>query len=224
MIVTTPLQISRAYRGVSAEIKRKLMPLATNLNIDDPIPFESVLDRLGFEDTLSVLVAIKGHDGAIRLFACWCAKNFLMPKYEKGSTEQKDLLETIKATALYAIGSYSRNWYLTAIGGKDRWSLSVSSTQKAAQLVIKQCLDTIPRETSKKPCPSAGIVVSENDTAAIAFYKRCRLKYYIVSAETSDDTTDATAARKTLIEKMEGEFRILCRLEGRYALRENPIS
>jgi len=39
-----------------------------------PLPIERVLAINGFDDALCALPAVKGHDGAIRLFACYCAR------------------------------------------------------------------------------------------------------------------------------------------------------
>ena len=218
MLTTTTKEFVGISGTLSLEVINKLRDIDWNIiDYTLPVPFEAILDRIGFEDALSLVEIIEGHEGAIRFFACWCAKRFLLPAFREDNPLHGSLSSAIKVTELLAAGKLSKDSYRSIpVVKSSHWHLTRFPTNAAAQGVVQECFHRLSHMASQKNA-SAGQIVSETDTEAIAFCKRCRLKYRIEPAGAAPDNFKESIERAVVIEKMTQEFRNLCRLEGRYA-------
>jgi len=68
-----------------------------------PLPLERILEINGLDDALWALRAVEGHDGAIRLFACYCAK-YAIDIYERASPDEKRPRQAIETAERFARG------------------------------------------------------------------------------------------------------------------------
>ena len=218
MLTTTTKGLLRISSTLSLEIANKLGDIGWNIaDYTLPIPFEAILDRVGFEDALPLVEIVDGHEGAIRFFACWCAEKFLLPSLREDNPLHGSLSNVITVTELFATGKLSKDSYNSIPAVKSsNWNLTRFPAYSAMQRVVQESLNTISLVASKKDA-SAGQIVSETDTDAIAFCKRCRIRYHIVPVAASPDTLKEITTRAIAVGKMAAEFRSLCRLDGRYA-------
>ena len=205
---------------------------------DTPVPFEFVLDRLGFADALALLETVKEHDHAIRFFACWCAKEFLLPIHEGFGGRADKCRAVIGAAEAYSTGVISINTFLEIAevppfpivddcpqppweddGSQSPWEVARFPAHKAATSVVLASIRASSRDSDDVFLRSGntGQIVSETDTAAIEFCKKCRLKYHVIPANTPSDKPLWAINRDRASLKIAGEFRRLCRLRDRYA-------
>ena len=214
MLTATAQKFTEYYGTFSDELKYNAGKVPWNFaDVAMPIPFELVLNRVGFEDALALLAIVEEHEGAIRYFACWCASEFLLPFYTGNGWASSGLWDEIRATERYVAGKISKDAYLSLPVVKDSHrSLKKFPAYAAAQGTVLECLEAL----FHAPDALTGQSVSENDTAAIAFLKKCRLKYRVVPANMPNDMSQPMS-KEAVGEKMTAEFRDLCRLEGRYA-------
>jgi len=82
MITTTPAD-TLAHLPSQKRWEHLLKGLGVSRADREPLAFERILEINGLEDALCVLQAVKGHDNAIRLFACHCAR-YCLDIFEQG--------------------------------------------------------------------------------------------------------------------------------------------
>ena len=221
MLTITRQAYVKRYNHMSPEQKKKLKTL--NRSLDDnssTMPFEPILDRLGFFYALKLLDSIEGHEGVLRYFACWCSREFLLPTIKHDKSKIKQFHAALNAAELYSMGEKS---LLGAFKNQSpdnanffRWNFARLPGYFVVLNTIAECINAVNEIITEEPDVSAGQIVSENDVAAIAFFKRCRLKFRVVPANAPSGLPEKPMTAEIAIEKMTVEFRDLCRLEGKY--------
>lgn len=76
-MITITLTDIRACKPCEDRWVHLLKALGKNKADTEILPLERILDLNGIDDALWALRAVKGHDNAIRLFACHCAQSAL---------------------------------------------------------------------------------------------------------------------------------------------------
>ena len=87
--------------------KKLLEGLGGGYDHDAPIPLERILEINDLDDALWALRAIEGHDNAIRLYACYCAK-YSLYIFERKYSGDKHPKHAIETAGRFAHGDASR--------------------------------------------------------------------------------------------------------------------
>jgi hypothetical protein len=102
-MLTTTLADIRKLPRCQGSWKELLKGLGVSRANKDPLPLERILEINGFDDALEALRAVQGHDGAIRLFACYCAR-YVLDVFEREFPEDKRPREAIETAERFARG------------------------------------------------------------------------------------------------------------------------
>jgi hypothetical protein len=169
-------------------------------------PFETCLDSNGFNDALWALRAVEGHDGAVRLFACCCAKRVL-PVFEKEYPDNKLPREAIETAERFARGEATTEELDAARDAADRdaadwdaadWDPARVAARIAVRAAAWDAAWAVARAVARDATRAADWAAAARDAA---------------DRDTADwDAADWDAAEDDFAD----EFRRMCRLEGEY--------
>jgi hypothetical protein len=167
---------------------------------NNPLPLERVLEINGFYDALRALRAVWGHDGAIRLYACYCAK-YCLDIFEREHPDDKRPRAAIDTAERFARGEVTRDELIAA------WRAVIAAENGASgiiRLVAKAAVRVAERDARvyTADCVQKTVMAVEDAT------KR----------DASDDASYVAraVARDTATNDLKNEFIRLCRLEGEY--------
>ena len=108
MSIFTTLNEIREYSPCSAGWAKLLKSLDKTHADDEPLALEHILDSNGLADALWALRVVKGHDKALRLFACGCAR-LALPIFEKQYPDDDRPRKAIEAAEAYALGRIGKD-------------------------------------------------------------------------------------------------------------------
>ena len=103
MTIYTTLNEIREHSPCSGGWAKLLKSLDKTQADDEPLALEHILDSNGLADALWALRVVKGHDKALRLFACQCAR-LVLPIFEKQYPEDDRPRKAIEAAEAFALG------------------------------------------------------------------------------------------------------------------------
>jgi hypothetical protein len=158
------------------------------------LPLERILEINGIRDALKVLGSVKGHDGALRLFACHCAR-YSLDIFEREFPDDKRPRQAIEMAERFARGQATHK-ELSKAAKAAKWA-AMEATKGAARYAAKAA----EKATGVNACGSSpGMLVlmgidDVRDFAAMAV---------------------GDAAKDAAWDDFEREFIRLCRLEGEY--------
>ena len=107
MTIFTTLNEIREYSPCSAGWSKLLKSLGKTHADDEPLALDHILDSNGLDDALWALRAVKGHDKALRLFACQCAR-LVLPIFEEKYPEDDRPRKAIEAAEAFALGQIDK--------------------------------------------------------------------------------------------------------------------
>jgi hypothetical protein len=93
MMLTTTLNAIRAHDPCVKGWGKLLAHLGKTGPDDEPLALTTILDSNGFNDALWALRCVTGHDGAIRHYAVWCARQVQHLMTDPRSVEALDVAE-----------------------------------------------------------------------------------------------------------------------------------
>ena len=164
-----------------------------------PLPIERILELTNFADAPWVLRAVKGHDGAIGLFACYCAR-YALGIFERKYPDDKRPRQAIEAAERFVRGHTAHEELAVAWGtveasrdAAETASLVASDAAWAAWAAGRAAFDAAAAGAAK---------AAEKATRAVAW---------------AADRPEWITAYVVVSKDFEHEFRLLCRLEGEYA-------
>ena len=117
-MLTVTLSDVRRHSPCDKMWKRLLSCLGVTRANKHPLPLERILEINDLDDALWVLRAVKGHDVAIRLFACYCAKCAL-DIFERGYPDDKRPRKAIETAERFVRGLATNEELVTARAAAD---------------------------------------------------------------------------------------------------------
>jgi hypothetical protein len=213
--------------------RRLLKGLGVKRHNTKPLPLERILEINGLEGALWALRAVKGHDGAIRLFVCYCAK-YSLDIFERelpDDTRPRQAIETAErfargqatddelAAAEAAAEAAARGAALAAaLHGPWLGVWAVARAARAAAWAAAQDARWAARDAARDAVEAAEVDVVWNVSASWE-----EMLEAVLDA-TSDAAAEEVAAaayapvRAAAWADLEREFIRLCRYEGEYAV------
>jgi len=107
-MLTTTLTKIREHGPCADGWKKLLDGLGVKRTNKKPLPLERILEINGLDDALWALRAVDGHDNAIRLYACYCAK-YVIDIYEKKYPNEKRPRNAIETAEKFAHGNVTKD-------------------------------------------------------------------------------------------------------------------
>ena len=102
-MLTTTLTEIKAYSPCKDGWKHLFNGLGVTRANKKPLPLERILEINGLRDALWALKAVARYDGALRLFACYCAK-YSLDIFEAAHPDDKRPRESIETAERFARG------------------------------------------------------------------------------------------------------------------------
>jgi hypothetical protein len=219
--------------------EKKWEKLLTQLNecefANKILPLETILDSCGFDDALAALGAVKGHNNAVRLFACYCAGKAAL-FFENRYPRDRRLRDAIGIAERYARGLATKGDLSSArksLMAVHNDICSQDDVVTTSQLQLEQlycslnpvatCVNANQYEYTATPdldFEQLNLIVDDVVNA---------INYFIRDAITVDGAIRNTGCStvvdgvydvviKALMEELTAEFRRLCRLDGKYGI------
>ena len=198
-MLTTTLAEIKARSPDEDTWKRLLNGLGVTRANKKPLPLERILEICGLDEALWVLRAFKGHDNAIRLFACYCAR-YALHTFERKFPDDKRPREAIETAERFARGQAT----LEELNAAEEAAGDAASTACDAYTFGNICWFSEYGNAAE-----AAAVAASLDPAGAAFSVQlvANLAASVVSGE---------AAYNAAWDDFKREFIRLCRLEGEY--------
>ncbi len=98
IMLTTTLNKIHEHSPCVKGWKKLMKSLGKTKADDEVLPLEYILESNGLDDAMWALRAVNGHQKAMRLYACYCAKRAL-PDYEKADNRVRACIETAESFA-----------------------------------------------------------------------------------------------------------------------------
>lgn len=205
-MLTTSLSRIRTHSPCTDGWSTLLTALGKTEADDEPLAIEKILETNGIDDALWALRAVDGHQGAMLLYACYCAK-LVLPIFEKKYPNDKRPRQAIETTEQFAYGKATEEELEAASSAAGAaWEAAVAARAAAGA--------------------AAGAAARVAERAA-AWAAWAALAARVAAGEAEGDAEvagAALAAREAALaawdaagEYMQQEFIRLCRLEGEYA-------
>ena len=201
-MLTTTLHAIREHDLCTDRWQHLLKGMGVTSANRKPLPLERILEICGLYDALWALQAVEGRDGAIRLYACYCARSVL-DIFERNYPEDARPRQAIKIAERFAWGEATK---------EELEAARVAA--KAAAMAARNAARDFPYITAwdaavLKVTWVAAVVTSEDAPAAQA-----------VAWTAAYDAAEATSEDAAWAD-IQQEFIRLCRLEGEYGEVEN---
>jgi hypothetical protein len=189
-------------------LARLLGNLDKSKNDAEPISLERILQINGLEGTLWMLPAVQGHDNALRLFACHCARYGLV-LFENTHPNDKRPRKAIETAERFARGQATKD----ELGAAEEAALGAArDTQRNASDVASASVGTVSKDAClavTHTCRKIALCVA----SAVAQAANEAVKQYDAGvAEDAAWNKGWHAAYDNFV----NEFQRLCRLEGEY--------
>ena len=127
-MITVTLSDIRRHSPCKDRWKHLLGGLGVTRSNKKPLPLERILELNGLQDALWALRTVKGHDGAIRLFACYCAK-YTLDIFEREYPDDKRPREAIEVAERFARGLATQEELAAAEAAA--WDAAVAAARDA---------------------------------------------------------------------------------------------
>jgi len=231
-MLTTTLSDIKAHslcEGVWVILLKGLGVTSANKN---PLPLERILEICGFGYAESALTTVQGHDGAIRLFSCYCAR-YSLDIFERKYPDDQRPRQAIEIAERFAWGKATREELTAAYAAASDAYDAVDAAARAAQRAIRSELaaggaamttpvDFVANDAAvavmavMAAVDAAKAVMSAADFASDAAGHAAAYAAEAEGVERHAAQMAAQAAKAAAKINFIREFIRLCRLEGEY--------
>lgn len=203
------------------------------------IPLETVFYDYGFEDAVSYLRNVKGHDKTLRLYACYCVK-LVLPIFEKQYPDDNRPRQAIETAERFALGlatemEIQRAAFDALVAEQSAAKAVGFSVGRAALNATKMLTRFLAEAMGENASAASSLAVADFSEDAVASVKKAweganaawHVAVAVFDATVGGEDTGrfmtyaaVEAFRVAITEKaaMEHEFIRLCRLEGDFGV------